>query len=154
MNMAKSARLKSTVERRGRPRKRAEQQRSLETRGAILDAAIASGAGGAVQLRVRNAFDEWRHLEAVVTDLRSDRQVGGVVLNARDITERVRLEEQLTRQAFHDDLTGLANRALFRDRLDHALQRSAVDGSALAVLLAVLLLKPEGLFGLHTRKKV
>src|SRR6201990_3332926 len=39
--MAKSARLKSTVERRARPRKRAEQQRALETRGAILDAAIA-----------------------------------------------------------------------------------------------------------------
>src|SRR5438477_12339102 len=42
--MAKSAKLKSTVERRGRPRKRAEQQRSLETRGAILDAAIAEVA--------------------------------------------------------------------------------------------------------------
>src|ERR1700751_4869411 len=44
MNMAKSAKLKSTVERRGRPLKRAEQQRSLETRGAILDAAIAEFA--------------------------------------------------------------------------------------------------------------
>src|SRR6202795_2024339 len=44
MNMAKSAKLKSTVERRGRPRKRAEQQRALETRGAILDAAIAEFA--------------------------------------------------------------------------------------------------------------
>ena len=44
MNMAKSAKLKSTVERRGRPRRRAEQQRSLETRGAILDAAIAEFA--------------------------------------------------------------------------------------------------------------
>jgi AcrR family transcriptional regulator len=44
MNMEKSAKLKSTVERRGRPRKRAEQQRSLETRGAILDAAIAEFA--------------------------------------------------------------------------------------------------------------
>src|SRR3954451_6148064 len=44
MNMAKSAKLKSTVERRGGPRKRGEQQRSLETRGAILDAAIAEFA--------------------------------------------------------------------------------------------------------------
>jgi TetR/AcrR family transcriptional regulator len=44
MNMAKSAKLKSSAERRGRPRKRAEQQRSLETRGAILDAAIAEFA--------------------------------------------------------------------------------------------------------------
>src|SRR3979490_3565253 len=44
MNMTKSEELKSNVERRGRPRKRAEQQRSLETRGAILDAAIAEFA--------------------------------------------------------------------------------------------------------------
>ena len=45
------------------------------------------------------------------------------MLNARDITERVVLEEELTHQAFHDGLTGLANRALFRDRLDQALVR-------------------------------
>src|SRR5882672_4333424 len=44
MNMARSAKLKSTVERRGRPRQRAEQQRSVEARGAILDAAIAEFA--------------------------------------------------------------------------------------------------------------
>src|SRR5712692_9088564 len=44
MNMAKGAKVRSTVERRGRPRKRAEQQRSLETRCAILDAAIAEFA--------------------------------------------------------------------------------------------------------------
>ena len=44
MTMAKSAKLKSTAERRGRPRKRAEQQRALETRSAILDAAIAEFA--------------------------------------------------------------------------------------------------------------
>jgi TetR/AcrR family transcriptional regulator len=44
MSMAKSAKLKSTAERRRRPRKRAEQQRALETRGAILDAAIAEFA--------------------------------------------------------------------------------------------------------------
>jgi TetR/AcrR family transcriptional regulator len=44
MNMVKSAKVKLTAERRGRPRKRAEQQRSLETRGAILDAAITEFA--------------------------------------------------------------------------------------------------------------
>jgi TetR/AcrR family transcriptional regulator len=44
MSMAKSAKLKSTAERRGRPRKRAEQQRAVETRGAILDAAIVEFA--------------------------------------------------------------------------------------------------------------
>src|ERR1700742_2658893 len=44
MSMAKSANLKSTAERRARPRKRAEQQRAVETRSAILDAAIAEFA--------------------------------------------------------------------------------------------------------------
>jgi diguanylate cyclase (GGDEF)-like protein/PAS domain S-box-containing protein len=40
-----------------------------------------------------------------------------------DITERRRLEDELRHQAFHDSLTGLANRALFADRLEHALRR-------------------------------
>src|ERR1700748_151548 len=42
--MVKGAKLKSTASRRGRPRKRAEQQRALETRASILDAAIAEFA--------------------------------------------------------------------------------------------------------------
>jgi diguanylate cyclase (GGDEF)-like protein/PAS domain S-box-containing protein len=42
-----------------------------------------------------------------------------------DITARRALEERLLVQAFHDDLTGLANRALFKDRLEHALTRRA-----------------------------
>jgi diguanylate cyclase (GGDEF)-like protein len=47
------------------------------------------------------------------------------VLTVRDVTERVRLESRLTHQAFHDSLTGLANRQLFTDRLSHALQQRA-----------------------------
>jgi diguanylate cyclase (GGDEF)-like protein/PAS domain S-box-containing protein len=88
-----------------------------------------------VVFRVRNKFGEWRHLECRVTDLRSDRWVRSVVLNARDVTERIQLEEELTRQAFHDSLTALPNRALFRDRLDQALVRSLRSEEKLAVLL-------------------
>ena len=73
-----------------------------------------------------------------VTDLRDDRHIRGVVLNARDATDRIRLQDQLTEQAFHDALTGLANRALFRDRLDQALARSARSHEPLAVLLVDL----------------
>jgi diguanylate cyclase (GGDEF)-like protein/PAS domain S-box-containing protein len=105
---------------------------------ALLHAAYTHGEPAEIVFRLINGFGEWRHLEAHVTDLRSDRQIRGVVFNARDISERVRLEEQLTRQAFHDGLTGMANRALFRDRLDHALARSERSLGVLAVLLVDL----------------
>lgn len=52
----------------------------------------------------------------------------------QDVSERKELEAQLTRQAFQDSLTGLANRALFRDRVAHALARSMRAGQSLAVL--------------------
>jgi diguanylate cyclase (GGDEF)-like protein/PAS domain S-box-containing protein len=102
---------------------------------ALLHAATTNGDPRELVIRMANRVGEWRHLEARVTDLRGDRHVRGVVLNARDVTERVHLDEQLTRQAFHDGLTDLANRALFRDRLDQALARSERSRDVLAILL-------------------
>ncbi len=67
-------------------------------------------------------------------DLRADQSVAGLVITLRDVTERRRLERELTHQAFHDSLTGLANRVLFADRLEHALARGARDGSVVGVL--------------------
>ena len=45
----------------------------------------------------------------------------GCILTGRDVTERKRLEQELSHMAFHDSLTGLANRALFENRLTHPL---------------------------------
>ena len=64
----------------------------------------------------------WRS-SAVGTNLLHEPTVRGIVVNARDVSERKALEAQLTHQAFHDPLTGLANRALFFDRVTHALER-------------------------------
>src|SRR5215212_7059384 len=52
----------------------------------------------------------------------------------RDVSKRKALEEQLSHKALHDSLTGLPNRALFVDRLAHALTHTARKGRQLAVL--------------------
>jgi diguanylate cyclase (GGDEF)-like protein len=62
----------------------------------------------------------------------------GRVLSFHDVTERVRLERELARQALTDALTGLANRVLFRDRVAHALARAGRDPGSVAVLLVDL----------------
>jgi diguanylate cyclase (GGDEF)-like protein len=62
-------------------------------------------------------------------------QAGAALNNARLFDERRTFERRLTHQAFHDGLTGLPNRALFSDRLEHALARSRRDGRPIAVLL-------------------
>ena len=61
-------------------------------------------------------------------------EVVGRVWSVRDITERTQLEHALTHQAFHDSLTNLANKALFRDRVSHALDRAARDTGRVAVM--------------------
>jgi diguanylate cyclase (GGDEF)-like protein/PAS domain S-box-containing protein len=82
------------------------------------------GATASFECRLRHADGSWRHAQSIGTNLAHDPRVGGLVLNIRDVTERTALEQQLTHQAFHDPLTGLANRALFGDRVDHALARA------------------------------
>ena len=57
------------------------------------------------------------------------------VSSVRDITEERALTEQLSHQALHDPLTGLANRALFDDRLSQAHARVARQGGLGAVML-------------------
>ena len=101
---------------------------------------MASVGGERAELHVRLQHRDGRtlHAEGTITNLLEDEAVGGLVVTVRDVTERVELEERLTRHAFDDPLTGLHNRRLLGDRLGHALTVRAEDAGALAVLFCDL----------------
>ena len=92
------------------------------------------GAEATVDFRLRHADGRWVQVEATTKNLLADPSIGGIVVNYRDITERRTLEERLRYQAFHDPLTGLPNRALFMNRLGHALDRAERGEMATGVL--------------------
>ncbi|HWG99710.1 MAG TPA: diguanylate cyclase, partial [Pilimelia sp.] len=73
-------------------------------------------------------------VEVSCRDLRRDPTVDGLVVTMRDVTERRRLEAELTHRALHDSLTGLANRVLFHDRTNRAITRSQRTGTLIGVL--------------------
>lgn len=100
----------------------------------LADVMRSPGAQMSGELRLRHRDGSWRYVESVLKNLIDDPAVGGVVVNYRDVTERRALEDELRHQAFHDALTGLANRALFADRLEHALSRTRRFRHPVAVL--------------------
>jgi len=87
-----------------------------------------------VSCRVRGADGAYRQVEATATALHDYALGEGVILNIRDVTERAALQAELQRQATYDQLTTLANRRLFNERLDHALKRSRRNGECVSVL--------------------
>jgi diguanylate cyclase (GGDEF)-like protein/PAS domain S-box-containing protein len=91
-----------------------------------VDRQITRRDGVAVQVQVR------------ASDLRADPTVAGLVLTLRDVTEQRQLEEQLKYQAFHDALTGLPNRLLFRDRVSQQVAAARRDGATAGVLFVDL----------------
>ena len=85
--------------------------------------------------QVRHRDGNWRWISAKATNLLHDGLVDGVILNFRDITDQKNLEEDLERHRLHDRLTGLPNRILLTDRIEHALRRSRRSGLPLGVIL-------------------
>jgi diguanylate cyclase (GGDEF)-like protein/PAS domain S-box-containing protein len=84
--------------------------------------------------RARHANGDWRHLEVIADNRLEDPDVQGIVISVRDVTARQALEDELRHQAFHDGLTGLANRALFEEHLVQALARARRQQKPVAIL--------------------
>jgi diguanylate cyclase (GGDEF)-like protein/PAS domain S-box-containing protein len=80
------------------------------------------GRSARTESKVRNAAGEWVYVDVMGTNWMNDPDLQAVVISLRDIGERRELEHQLSRQAFTDSLTGMPNRAMFRQKLEEAVQ--------------------------------
>ncbi len=100
----------------------------------LREATLTRGVSAPVEWRFQQPDGAPLQAEVIATNLLGDPMVNGIVLNTRDVSERKRFEQQLLHQAFHDPLTGLANRALFRDRVDHAIKLARRQRHAITVL--------------------
>lgn len=110
----------------------------FRARATIDDVLRGAGAVAIVEWRLARAPETWVACENTISNQLHDPAVQGIVVNARDIGERQALEERLRRQALHDPLTAVANRALFIDRLMQALVRRQRQGGNVAVLFVDL----------------
>ncbi len=105
----------------------------------IAEHATQSGAGRLGQVfRMRHGDQGWRSMEAMFSAVTQPDGTRGVIVNCRDVTERERLAGELHRRAFYDGLTGLPNRTLFADRLEHALATAARRHTCVGVLFVDL----------------
>lgn len=82
------------------------------------------GPTDAIILRIRTAWGDWRYMECVGLNMLDEPSIEGIVVTARDVTERHRLTLALEHAATHDQLTGLPNRAVFSAHLTAALARA------------------------------
>jgi PAS domain S-box/diguanylate cyclase (GGDEF) domain len=96
--------------------------------------AYARGDDEVIECTLRHRDGSLRQFEILHTNLLDDEHVRGIVLNARDVSERKAFEEQLTHQAFHDPVTNLPNRALFVERVRHAVGRARREEGKLGVI--------------------
>jgi diguanylate cyclase (GGDEF)-like protein/PAS domain S-box-containing protein len=101
---------------------------------AVAQVAASPDARHQAEWRFRRADGSTCETEVLIANMLEVPEVAGIVLTIRDIGERKDLERALTFQALHDPLTGLANRALFGDRVEHAIEKLGRRPGKVAVL--------------------
>ena len=93
-----------------------------------MDVLTNPGTSRTLELRLLDSRGSWRWVESTLTNMVDEPTVGGIVINHRVVDERKVLEEELIHRAFHDSLTGLANRGLLRGRVEATFGRPAGGG--------------------------
>ncbi len=104
---------------------------------AIADATDRS-AQRKIETTIWTKAGEHAEVELTMVPIEMEEGVGGAYAIIRDVTNHKRLERALEDRALNDYLTGLPNRALFTDRLKHALHRIRRDGGQVALLFVDL----------------
>jgi diguanylate cyclase (GGDEF)-like protein/PAS domain S-box-containing protein len=131
----------------GRPLSDLLHEDDFADAGAVLDGLTVrtSEERSVADWRLRHADGTYLSFEVLSNSLLGDPSVAGIVLTMREVSERRMVEQQLTHQAFHDSLTGLPNRVLFRDRAEQALARA----TRLGTLVAIVMIDIDGFKGIN-----
>ncbi|HST25735.1 MAG TPA: EAL domain-containing protein [Gaiellaceae bacterium] len=101
---------------------------------ALQSVASAGNVVRVLEVGIRHGDGAVCHAEMTLTNLIANASVGGIVLNTRDMSERKALQDQLVHEASHDSLTSLANRGLFRERVEKELRRNDSRPAKLTIL--------------------
>jgi diguanylate cyclase (GGDEF)-like protein/PAS domain S-box-containing protein len=103
--------------------------------GAAWDAVLADPMRPqTIELRLLDSTGTWHWAESTFTNLLDEATVAGIVVNHRVVDERKALQDELSHRAWHDSLTGLANRGLLRDRVDGSVPAVEPEGDPTSVL--------------------
>ncbi|MGH2548267.1 MAG: diguanylate cyclase domain-containing protein, partial [Thermomicrobiales bacterium] len=87
-----------------------------------------------IELRMHRSDGQWRWFEITGSNLLDVPEIEGISIQARDITDRKRIEEWLSQQALMDPLTNLLNRRGIMSQLELVLERSRSEGTTTGVL--------------------
>src|SRR5882672_5745063 len=90
---------------------------------AAFSAVVAAGASPTIEFRLHHSDGSWPDFECSTRNLIHDATIKGLLLNARDVTQRKTAEDLVAFNTAHDSLTQLPNRALFMDRVQTVVER-------------------------------